>query len=177
MDTEQFTQQLTQFAGVEQAINTNQKLDELVQLQTSSQLNSAVSYIGKTVEVVHDQLLLKDGTAKISYGLDRNAATTIIGIVDDTGRTVRTVNGDVTVGRHEFVWDGRDANGAELPDGVYQFSVVSADAEGETVDTVAASFGTVTGIEIVDGALTLNIGDIGVPFDAVFAVRQEEPES
>ncbi len=63
MKSAEFTSQLVQFAGVEQSINTNKRLDKLVQLQTSSQLNSAVSFIGKTVEVVSDLLLLKDGAA------------------------------------------------------------------------------------------------------------------
>ncbi|MEE8501417.1 MAG: flagellar hook assembly protein FlgD [Kiloniellales bacterium] len=174
MRSEEFTQQLVQFAGVEQSINTNKKLDQLVQLQTSSQLNSAVSFIGKLVEVIHDQLLLKDGAAKISYGLDRNAAHTIIGIIDQNGRAVRTIQGETGAGRHEFEWDGRDSNGAQLPDGVYGFTVVATDDDEQTVDTVSASFGRVTGVEIVDNAPRLNIGELGVPFDAVFAVREDE---
>ena len=177
MKSEEFTQQLVQFAGVEQSINTNKKLDRLVQLQTSSQLNSAVSFIGKTVEVVSDQLLLKGGAAKISYGLDRNAAQTIISITDENGRTVRTVQGETAAGRHEFEWDGRDTNGAEVPDGVYGFSVIATDGDEETIDTVAASFGRVTGVEVVDNAPRLNIGELGVPFDAVFAVRENEPSN
>ncbi len=174
MTSEEFTQQLIQFAGVEQSINTNKKLDRLVQLQTSNQLNSAVSFIGKVVEVVHDQLLLKDGAAKISYRLDRNAAQTIIGIIDQNGRAVRTVQGETAAGRHKFEWDGRDSDGAQLPDGVYGFSVVATDDDEQTIDTVAASFGRVTGVEIVDNASRLNIGELGVPFDAVFAVREDE---
>ncbi|MEE9210604.1 MAG: flagellar hook assembly protein FlgD [Kiloniellales bacterium] len=174
MRSEEFTQQLVQFAGVEQSINTNKKLDQLVQLQTSSQLNSAVSFIGKLVEVIHDQLLLKDGAAKISYGLDRNAAHTIIGIIDQNGRAVRTIQGETGAGRHEFEWDGRDSNGAQLPDGVYGFTVVATDDDEQTIDTVAASFGRVTGVEIVENAPRLNIGELGVPFDAVFAVREDD---
>ena len=173
----EFTSQLVQFAGVEQSINTNKKLDQLVDLQTSNQLNSAVSFIGKTVEVVSDLLLLKDGAAKISYGLDRKAANTIISITDQNGRVVRTVQGETDAGRHEFEWDSRDTNGVEVPDGVYGFSVVSTDANEETIDTVAASFGRVTGIEIVNNAPRLNIGELGVPFDAIFAVRENEPDN
>ena len=175
MKSSEFTSQLVQFAGVEQSINTNKKLDQLVQLQTSSQLNSAVSFIGKTVEVISDLLLLKDGAAKISYGLDRNAAQTIISITDQNGRAVRSVRGETDAGRHEFEWDGRDSNGLQVPDGVYGFSVVATDGDGETIDTIAASFGRVTGVEVVDNAPRLNIGELGVPFDAVFAVRENEP--
>ena len=175
MESSEFTSQLVEFAGVEQSINANKKLDQLVQLQTSSQLNSAVSFIGKTVEVVSDLLLLKDGTAKVSYGLDRNAAQTIISITNQHGRAVRLVQGETDAGRHVFEWDGRDSNGAEVPDGVYGFTVVATDGDEQTIDTIAASFGRVTGIEVVENAPRLNIGELGVPFDAVFAVRENEP--
>ncbi len=175
MKSSEFTSQLVQFSGVEQSINTNKKLDQLVQLQTSNQLNSAVSFIGKIVEVISDLLLLKDGAAKISYGLDRNAAHTIISITDQNGRAVRAVQGETAAGRHEFAWDGRDSNGVQVPDGVYGFSVVATDGDDETIDTIAASFGRVTGVEVVENAPRLNIGELGVPFDAVFAVRENEP--
>ncbi len=177
MKSSEFTSQLVQFAGVEQSINTNKKLDQLVQLQTSNQLNSAVAFIGKTVEVVSDLLLLKDGAAKISYGLDRNAEETIISIVNEGGRAVRRVQGETAAGRHEFEWDGRDSNGDEVPDGVYGFTVVATDADGQTIDTIAASFGRVTGVEVVENAPRINIGELGVPFDAIFAVRENEPSN
>jgi flagellar basal-body rod modification protein FlgD len=177
MESSEFTSQLVQFSGVEQSINTNKKLDQLVQLQVSNQLNSAVAFIGKTVEVISDLLLLDDGAAKISYGLDRNAAQTIISITDQNGRAVRSVQGETAAGRHEFEWDGRGSNGVQVPDGVYGFSVIATDGDDETIDTIAASFGRVTGVEVVENAPRLNIGELGVPFDAVFAVRENEPSN
>ena len=65
-------------------------------------------------------------------------------------------------------------SGAQLPDGVYGFSVVATDDDEQTIDTMAASFGRVTGVEVVGNAPRLNIGELGVPFDAVFAVREDE---
>ncbi len=176
MKSEQFTQQLVQFAGVEQSINMNKKLDQMLELQTAGQLNTAVSYIGKTVEVVSDELMLDNGAAKISYGLESNAATTVVTILDPNGNPIRIVNGETAAGRHEFSWDGLDDNGSLLPDGVYGFSVVAVDRDEVTVGSVTASLGRVTGIEIVDDALMLNIGEMGVPFDSLFAVRDEEPQ-
>ena len=177
MKSEQFTQQLVQFAGVEQSINTNKKLEQLIELQTAGQLNSAVSYMGKTVEVISDEMMLNDGTVTVSYGLDRNAETTVITIVDLDGNAVRSFDGENTVGRHELTWDGLDADGSLMPDGVYGFSVVAIDRDEEAVGTVAASLGRVTGVEIVDGGLMLNIGEMGTPFDSLFAVREEEPSN
>lgn len=172
MKSEEFTQQLVQFSGVEQAINTNRKLDDLVQLQTGNQLTGAVSYIGKTVEVLSDQLLLKDGASKITYGLDGKASSTTITIINEDGDTVRTVNGNTDSGRHEFVWDGKDKAGNTVPDGVYSFTVIAVGPEDKTIDTVTAAVGEVTGIEAVDGTVTLNIGELGATLDKIFAVRE-----
>ncbi|MFQ6016753.1 MAG: flagellar hook assembly protein FlgD [Kiloniellaceae bacterium] len=177
LDSNQFTEQLVQFAGVEQSIATNKKLDQLVALQTSNQLNGAVSYIGKTVEVVSDRLLLRDGIAQISYGIEGNAAQTTINIVDQNGVTVRAVNGEIASGRHEFAWDGKDSRGNQLPDGVYGFTVIAVDSEEQTVNTVTATTGRVTGVEIIDSTVTLNIGELGVPFDSIFAVREHQAGS
>jgi flagellar basal-body rod modification protein FlgD len=171
MKSQEFTQQLVQFSGVEQAINSNKKLDQLVQLQTSNQLTGAVSYIGKSVEVVGDQLMLQDGTSEITYGLDGKATQTTIKIIDQTGKTVRTVNGATDQGRHEYVWDGRNDSGAPVPDGVYNFTVIAVGPENKTVNTVTAAVGKVTGIEIVDNTVTLNIGELGIGLDKIFAVR------
>src|ERR1044071_3144327 len=49
MDTNQFTQQLVQFAGVEQQISTNSTLSSLLQIMDTSRLTGAVDYIGKRV--------------------------------------------------------------------------------------------------------------------------------
>ena len=173
MQSEEFTQQLVQFSGVEQAIATNKKLDQLLDLQAANQLDNAVSYVGKTVEFVSDQMVLENGQAEFSYGLDGNAAMTTISIVDGTGRVVRTINGETATGRHTFVWDGLDGNGAVVPDGVYNFNVKAVTADDTTIDTVTAATGKVTGIEIVDGVATLTVGPIGgIAFDQLFAVRE-----
>lgn len=171
LKSEDFTQQLVQFSAVEQSINQNKKLEQLIQLQTAGQINGAVSYIGKEVEVVSTKLELKDGASKITYGLDGAAVKTTINILDQDGKIVRTVNGNTATGRHEFVWDGKDNAGNQVPDNVYNFTVTSVGPEDKTVDTVTAAVGKVTGIEIVGGVVTLTLDKLGVPLDKVFAVR------
>src|SRR5471030_2192217 len=49
MDTNQFTQQLVEFAGVEQQLKTNTDLDQLVTLNKTSQSTSALSFVGSQV--------------------------------------------------------------------------------------------------------------------------------
>ena len=54
LDTNEFTQQLVEFTNVEQAIKTNDKLDQLVALQGAGILTGALDYIGKQVEFQTD---------------------------------------------------------------------------------------------------------------------------
>ena len=49
MDTNQFTQQLVQFSAVEQAIKTNQNLEQLISVAAASNALGLVGYIGTTV--------------------------------------------------------------------------------------------------------------------------------
>src|SRR5262249_39455842 len=49
LDTNQFTSQLVQFAGVEQQLRTNDNLDSLVKLTKSTQNTAALGYVGATI--------------------------------------------------------------------------------------------------------------------------------
>src|ERR1700761_3115105 len=49
MDSNQFTQELVEFSGVEQQINTNSDLETLISQGTSAAGSAAVDYLGKTV--------------------------------------------------------------------------------------------------------------------------------
>lgn len=176
MDSNQFTQQLVQFAGVEQAINTNKKLDQLIGMQAGGGLNNAVAYIGKTVEASGDQIVLQDGGATLGYDLAANAAQARISIVDALGRTVRVLDGERASGSHRLTWDGLDQNGVQLPDGTYRFAVAAVDANGKTVDSTTFTSGRVTGVETRDGGLTVMLGNRAVPFGSIRAVHESESQ-
>src|SRR5689334_16773248 len=61
LDTNQFTQQLVQFASVEQQIKMNTQLQSLVSLQQTAQNSQALGFVGKTVTV-------KGATAPLTNG-------------------------------------------------------------------------------------------------------------
>ena len=51
LDTNQFTQQLVQFAGVEQQLKSNDQLKSLIDIEKSAQATAALAYVGNTVAV------------------------------------------------------------------------------------------------------------------------------
>lgn len=176
LDTHEFTSQLVDFTGVEQAINTNRKLDELIAAQAGSQMTAAVSFIGKTVEVESGELVLQDDGAPLIYTLDRQAAKTAILVANGSGQIVRTLIGQTGPGRHEIVWDGTSDSGDSLPHGVYTFSVSAVDGDNQTVLGSSGIAGVVSGIESVGRQLILGLGDLRVPIERIRAVRDRESE-
>jgi flagellar basal-body rod modification protein FlgD len=172
MDTSEFTSQLVEFTGVEQAISTNQKLEQLIALQTDTQLTDAVGFIGKTVDSDGIILMLQDGEAKITYDLGANADKANILIIDELGKTVRTLSVDTGVGHHEVEWDGLDDDGEPLDDGLYGFLVTAIDADEVPVPLVQGTSGKVSGVKMVDGVVTLEIGELEVALSDVLGIEQ-----
>ncbi|MEM7169521.1 MAG: flagellar hook capping FlgD N-terminal domain-containing protein [Pseudomonadota bacterium] len=176
MDTNQFTEQLVQFSSVEQALATNEKLDQLISLQGGSNLNAAVAYLGNEITASGEQLSLQDGTARISYTLGTAAAEATLLISNPAGTVLRALPIDTEAGRHDVTWDGTDAQGNSLPDGVYNFTVAARDGDGEPLTATQEFHGTVTGVRTDNGNITLVSGGLEISADDITAVRAPSEE-
>jgi len=132
LDTNQFTQQLVQFAQVEQQLKSNGQLDTLISLQKSAQQTSALGLIGQTVSVDGSTSRLEDGGALWRMNAPK-PATAKVTITSETGQTVYSGTFSVNTGMQEFFWDGKGSNGVQWPDGDYKISVVGTDAAGQPV--------------------------------------------
>src|ERR1700728_3675037 len=62
LDTSQFTQQLVEFASVEQQINMNTNLQTLISMQQTSQATSALQLVGSTVTISGNTATLSNAT-------------------------------------------------------------------------------------------------------------------
>src|SRR5262245_3360522 len=69
LDTNQFTQQLVQFAQVEQQMKSNDQLSSLVALEKSAQATTALAYVGATVVVDGATAQLANGNANWSLNV------------------------------------------------------------------------------------------------------------
>jgi flagellar basal-body rod modification protein FlgD len=173
MDTTEFTNQLTQFSQVEQAIKTNSQLETLIALNQANQAVGALGYLGRTVEVASSTVNLEDGEATILYALPPGAATTVVSILDADGSLVRMINGETGPGRHEYVWDGNNEQGTQVPDGVYRIAVTALDANGDVLDgTLTGTIGRVTQVNTEDQPILLMLGEVAVGVDQIVAIRE-----
>ena len=175
MDTAQFTEQLVMFSSVEQALLTNEKLDDLIALQGGSQLNDAVNYIGKEVATDGELLALQSGLATIDYELGSSAETVQIDIMDASGQFVRRLSGPTDFGAHSVTWNGLDESGTQLPDGEYSLLVTASDSNGNPVAVTQGTTGMVTGVRLEGGEVVLSLGTIDVRLDEILSVRTPQP--
>lgn len=161
MDTAEFTNQLVQYSNVEQSIQMNDKLNSLLSLGVANLGAQAVSYIGKTAQVLGDVMPLQDGKAKATYTLNKDVQSVSILVKDMNGKVVYSTSGEgTTAGTHEFTWDGKDSDGNQLEDGAYQIIVSPKVASGETAATVTTTiFGKVTGVANDDNGVYIGLGN------------------
>jgi flagellar basal-body rod modification protein FlgD len=152
MDSTQFTNQLVQFAGVEQQINANSNLEKLITATSLNTKSQALGYIGHYVEADSNMVPLQGGADKITdkveliggkstfnYTLDGTAATTQLKITNANGVVVRTIAGEIGKGRHEYTWDGTDSSGQKVADGTYTVTATSTATSGSTVGTTIST--------------------------------------
>jgi len=175
LDANQFTQQLVQFSGVEQAIKTNQALGQLVALVQGDQITRSLDYLGAEVEAVGGTVRLgAGGTAQLGYQLAESADRVQIEIYDAGGRLVATRQGQTGAGKHSVLWDGRAADGTALPAGLYQFNVLASDAAGQPAPVTTAIRGVVDGVEIVGERLLLSVDGVLMPIEAISAIYRPQ---
>ena len=175
MDTAEYTNQLVQSSNFEQAIQTNKKLDNLLSMSIYNLGVQATGYVGKTVQVLGDMMPLDGGVAKSTYTLSKNVQECTILVKDADGNVVYTQSGEKAAGAHDFVWDGKNSAGEQMPDGVYQIVVNTSVAQGEAAASVTTTvFGRVTGVASDSNGIYIGLGDaVTATLDYVLTARDE----
>ena len=133
LDTNQFTQQLVQFAQVEQQLKSNDQLATLVSLQRTAQASQALDFVGKTVAVDGTTSSMKAATGALWNLSVPKPSVASITITNEIGMQVYGGSYTMNAGLQEYFWDGKDSNGAQLPDGSYKLTVSAKDASGQAV--------------------------------------------
>ena len=141
LDTNQFTQQLVQFAGVEQQLKTNDSLSQLVTLQQTTQATQALDYVGKTAVVDGTTATMSQSSATWHLNVP-SSATVNISIANSTGQTVFTGQYSAGAGSDiPFTWNGQGNDGTQWPDGKYTITATGKDASNNNVGSRRAGAG------------------------------------
>ena len=158
LDTNQFTQQLVQFAGVEQQLKSNSQLETLVKLQSTAQATQALNFLGATAIVDGATTNLVNGSA--AWGVNVPKASTVsISITNAAGQTVYSGEERMAAGDHQsFVWNGRGTDGTQWPAGKYKLTAVGKDADGKNVAIATEVQGVVDSADLSSSPPLLTIG-------------------
>ena len=166
LDTNQFTQQLVQFAQVEQQLKSNDQLSTLVSLQKTAQSTQALGFVGETVVVDGANATLANGSAKWSLNVPK-PATVSVTIQSTTGQTVFSGNYTMNAGMQDFIWDGKSANGTQWPDGNYKMTLTAQDTAGQAVAIPTEVEGVVNSVDITKSPPTLSVAEQEFTLDKI----------
>jgi flagellar basal-body rod modification protein FlgD len=166
LDTNQFTQQLVQFAQVEQQMKSNDQLSSLVSLEKSAQASTALAYVGSTVVVDGSTTPLANGSATWSLNVTKPSSATIV-IKDSTGQTAYSGTYGVNPGNQQFTWDGRGNDGRLWPDGNYTLSASAVDANQQSVAISTEVQATVDSVDLTQDPPLLSVNGQNYTLDKI----------
>ena len=166
LDTNQFTQQLTQFAQVEQQLKMNDQLASIVTMEKSAQSTLAMSFVGQTVAVDGQTTQLVSGAAKWTFSVPKPANAEIT-ITNSAGQTVYSTKYAMQVGQQVFNWDGKSNSGQQLPDGAYKMTITAKDTSGQSVAIPTEVQGIVDSVDLTKSPPILTVGGQNFTVDQV----------
>ncbi|GBQ18906.1 flagellar hook assembly protein FlgD [Gluconacetobacter sacchari] len=166
MNTDTFTSELAQFAGVEQQVETNTKLASLISLNESGQMSSDTTLVGHQATANTTTLPLQNHSASLSF-TGTSGQTVAIAVANSAGTIVKDVVATAGAGTDNWTWDGKDNNGNQLPDGAYSVSVQTVSASGTTSALPFTVTGTITGIQKGTSDMQVQMGSATIPMSNI----------
>ncbi len=157
LDTNQFTQQLVEFASVEQQLKTNDQLTSLVSLQQTAQSTQALTFVGKTAVVDGSSTSLTNSKATWELNVPSDSNLTV-NITNSAGQTVFTGKYSASKGDNQpFSWNGKGNDGVQYPDGKYTLTATATDASGNAVGVSTQIQGVVSSVDLTQSPPLLSI--------------------
>ncbi len=166
LDTNQFTQQLVQFAQVEQQMKSNDQLSTLVSLDKAAQATTALAYVGANVVVDGSTANVTNSKGSWSFNVTKPATATVT-IKDSTGQTAYTGSFAVNPGSQNFSWDGKGNDGKQWPDGNYTLSASAVDASKQSVGISTEVTATVDSVDLTQNPPLLSINGQNFTVDKI----------
>jgi flagellar basal-body rod modification protein FlgD len=166
LDTNQFTQQLVEFAQVEQQMKSNDQLNTLISIEQSAQATVALTYVGQTVVVDGSTTNTTDSGASWVLNVAKPSSTTIT-ITDSTGQTAYSGTFAMNPGEQTFTWDGVGNDGKQWPAGTYTLTATAVDASGQSVAVSTEIQGVVDSADLTKNPPLLSIGGRDYTIDQI----------
>jgi flagellar basal-body rod modification protein FlgD len=171
LDTNQFTQQLVQFASVEQQLRSNDTLTSLLSATRAANVSTAASFVGMDIVADGATTTLANGSAQWTLNSPRAAMATIT-VTDANGSVVASTSRALSGGPETFAWDGRTTTGTLAPPGDYTISVAARDTAGTGVTVKTEILGRVDSVDLTGSEAVLLVGSARVPLTNVKSISR-----
>jgi flagellar basal-body rod modification protein FlgD len=170
MDSYEMASQLAQFSSMEATMKMNDNMEKLLEYQVSQNNLQLLTLLGTTVQTYGNQIAVNEGTpSQTEFKLQDVTDSCEVSIYNEAGHLLRSIYmGATQAGTYELAWDGKDAAGKQVEDGVYTYIVKAKDATGHEIEVDYRTTGKVTGLEFesgkamvrVDGFIDIGVSDI-----------------
>jgi flagellar basal-body rod modification protein FlgD len=171
MDTNQFTQQLVEFTGVQQQVDMNSNMQTLISLQQTSEATSAMQYLGSSVTLTGSTATLASGSSATWSLNSPSPATGNVTITNSSGQTVYTGTVSLNTGTQSYSWNGQGTNGVTYPAGQYTLALSATGATGSPVTVSTAIEGTVSGINLSQSPPEVTVSGQNYPITAIQSIN------
>lgn len=153
MDNAQITSQMAQLNTVTGIQNLNSTMQGMAAALQSNQTLQSTAMLGRAVLTEGNDVRLVEGVASGSVDLAQTVDTLKVNIMNSRGELIRSLDmGSQPKGVHEFSWDGLDAEGNPMSDGLYKFEI-EAKAAGQNAAFTPLSLAVVVGLRNMDGGI------------------------
>jgi len=175
LDTNQFTQQLVEFASVEQQVNMNSNLQTLISMQQSTESLQALQLVGANVTINSNTATLSKATGSpATWGFSSpSPATGAVTITSSTGQVALTGTISLSAGSQSFTWNGQGNNGVAWPDGNYTLSINATGANGQPVTVSTQVQGTISSIDVSKNPPQVTVGGQSYPISAIQSINSK----
>jgi len=177
MKNEAFVAQLAQFSQLEGITNMSTSLNDVANVMRSDRILAGANLVGKSVFAPTGRITTDGQTpSQIEVELPYGADQVDIGIYDETsGALLRSiVVGPQSAGVMQAKWDGRRADGTELPAGTYLIrSTVTRGGMSESVTPVTYAKVDTVSWDALNADLNLNLqGGASLPLGQITRLGQ-----
>ncbi|MBF0621697.1 MAG: hypothetical protein HQL54_07185 [Magnetococcales bacterium] len=171
MENTDLTAQMAQFSSLEEQQRGNSLLEKLLNAQGASQMNNAVSYIGRQVMAEGNGLQVDGGAGDLAFDLNSPAMVGVT-VYDEAGSPVKIIEGRPYESGEHRLDINNPALGESLPDGNYTFSVTVAEAADSGARATPLEVGVVKGVrQSGDGDVELDLNGRSVQLSQVRRVE------
>ncbi len=149
MKNYELSAQLAQFSSLEQLYNINGNFEKFTKSLSKTTYFQGINLIGKRINYEGNEIA-KSGEQpiKIKFKLNDDSEKININIYDENDNFVNSIElNNLTKGENFATWDGKDATGNIVPDGIYKYEIIAYNSEGDKVDYTSYGSGLVTSLK------------------------------